>query len=179
MFCLICLHLFVMNLCMYGLQAMEDSKLKKEQIQEIILVGGSTRIPKVQQLISDYFGGKTPNKGVNPDEAVAYGAAIQGAILSEDSDEKVSWMCVFVMSCRQCDPVVCYTPISLLLLCKGTIFHLKKSRPCVIARPDLTLLPGSMLALAWNLHCSPRNTEVQVRSDTSCVRRLLLTNCKK
>lgn len=70
-------------------QAMEDAGMKKEQIQEIVLVGGSTRIPKVQQLISDYFGGKTPNKGVNPDEAVAYGAAVQGAILSGDSDEKV------------------------------------------------------------------------------------------
>ena len=63
--------------------------MKKEAIQEIVLVGGSTRIPKVQQLISDYFGGKAPNKGVNPDEAVAYGAAVQGAILSGDSDEKV------------------------------------------------------------------------------------------
>lgn len=72
-----------------GMQAMEDASMKKEQIQEIVLVGGSTRIPKVQQLISDYFGGKTPNKGVNPDEAVAYGAAVQGAILSGDSDEKV------------------------------------------------------------------------------------------
>ena len=71
------------------MQAMEDASMKKEQIQEIVLVGGSTRIPKVQQLISDYFGGKTPNKGVNPDEAVAYGAAVQGAILSGDSDEKV------------------------------------------------------------------------------------------
>lgn len=68
---------------------MEDASMKKEQIQEIVLVGGSTRIPKVQQLISDYFGGKTPNKGVNPDEAVAFGAAVQGAILSGDSDEKV------------------------------------------------------------------------------------------
>lgn len=72
-----------------AMQAMEDANMKKEQIQEIVLVGGSTRIPKVQQLISDYFGGKTPNKGVNPDEAVAFGAAVQGAILSGDSDEKV------------------------------------------------------------------------------------------
>ncbi|DBB00079.1 hypothetical protein WJX77_009203 [Trebouxia sp. C0004] len=71
-------------------RAMEDANMKKEQIQEIVLVGGSTRIPKVQQLISDYFGGKTPNKGVNPDEAVAYGAAVQGAILSSDSDEKTN-----------------------------------------------------------------------------------------
>lgn len=68
-------------------RAMEDASMKKDQIQEIVLVGGSTRIPKVQQLISDYFGGKKPNQGVNPDEAVAFGAAVQGAILSGDSDE--------------------------------------------------------------------------------------------
>jgi heat shock protein 5 len=61
---------------------MEDSGLKKSEVDEIVLVGGSTRIPKVQQLISEYFDGKEPSKGINPDEAVAYGAAIQGAILS-------------------------------------------------------------------------------------------------
>ena len=83
------LCLSISHTAISGMQAMEDASMKKEQIQEIVLVGGSTRIPKVQQLISDYFGGKTPNKGVNPDEAVAYGAAVQGAILSGDSDEKV------------------------------------------------------------------------------------------
>jgi molecular chaperone DnaK (HSP70) len=51
--------------------------MKKEDIHEIVLVGGSTRIPKVQQLIKDFFNGKEPNKGVNPDEAVAFGAAVQ------------------------------------------------------------------------------------------------------
>ena len=49
---------------------------------QIVLVGGSTRIPKVQQLLKEYFGGKEPSKGINPDEAVAYGAAVQGGILS-------------------------------------------------------------------------------------------------
>merc|ERR1712164_33336 len=63
-------------------QVMEDSGLKKNQIDEIVLVGGSTRIPKVQQLIKDFFNGKEPNRGINPDEAVAYGAAVQGGILS-------------------------------------------------------------------------------------------------
>nr|GEU94731.1 luminal-binding protein 5 [Tanacetum cinerariifolium] len=63
-------------------KAMEDANLKKSQIDEIVLVGGSTRIPKVQQLLRDYFDGKEPNKGVNPDEAVAFGAAVQGGILS-------------------------------------------------------------------------------------------------
>ena len=53
----------------------------------MVLVGGSTRIPKVQQLIKDYFNGKEPNKGVNPDEAVAYGAAVQGGILSGEEGD--------------------------------------------------------------------------------------------
>ncbi|KAJ6701904.1 HEAT SHOCK PROTEIN 70KDA [Salix koriyanagi] len=69
-------------------KAMEDAGLEKNQIDEIVLVGGSTRIPKVQQLLKDYFDGKEPNKGVNPDEAVAFGAAVQGGILSgEGGDE--------------------------------------------------------------------------------------------
>ena len=61
----------------------------QEEINEIVLVGGSTRIPKVQQLIKDYFNGKEPNKGVNPDEAVAYGAAVQGGILSGEGGDEV------------------------------------------------------------------------------------------
>ncbi|KAM3296822.1 hypothetical protein ACQJBY_035175 [Aegilops geniculata] len=69
-------------------KAMDDAGLEKTQIHEIVLVGGSTRIPKVQQLLRDYFDGKEPNKGVNPDEAVAFGAAVQGSILSgEGGDE--------------------------------------------------------------------------------------------
>lgn len=51
-------------------------------LSQVVLVGGSTRIPKVQQLLKEYFGGKEPSKGINPDEAVAYGAAVQGGILS-------------------------------------------------------------------------------------------------
>eukprot|EP01006_Ploeotia_vitrea_P043171 TRINITY_DN66697_c7_g4_i1.p1 TRINITY_DN66697_c7_g4~~TRINITY_DN66697_c7_g4_i1.p1 ORF type:complete len:692 (-),score=173.24 TRINITY_DN66697_c7_g4_i1:292-2265(-) len=63
-----------------------DSKLKKSEIDEIVMVGGSTRIPKVQSLIKDFFNGKEPNKGINPDEAVAYGAAVQAAVLGGVSD---------------------------------------------------------------------------------------------
>ena len=69
-------------------KVMEDSGFKKSEIAEVVLVGGSTRIPKVQTLIKDYFNGKEPNKGINPDEAVAYGAAVQGGILGgENSDQ--------------------------------------------------------------------------------------------
>ncbi|KAH7868328.1 heat shock protein 70 family [Lentinula edodes] len=63
-------------------QVLKDANVKKDDIDEIVLVGGSTRIPKVQQLLKEYFGGKEPSKGINPDEAVAYGAAVQGGILS-------------------------------------------------------------------------------------------------
>ena len=69
-------------------QVLEDAQLKKSQVDEIVLVGGSTRIPKVQQLIKDFFG-KEPNRGINPDEAVAYGAAVQAGILSGESLEEV------------------------------------------------------------------------------------------
>merc|ERR1712117_298024 len=68
-------------------QVMEDTGLKKTQVDEIVLVGGSTRIPKVQQLIKDFFNGKEPNRGINPDEAVAYGAAVQAGILSGEGGQ--------------------------------------------------------------------------------------------
>jgi heat shock protein 5 len=70
-------------------KAMEDAGFAKDEVDEIVLVGGSTRIPKVQDLIKTYFDGKESNKGVNPDEAVAFGAAVQGGILSgEEGDAK-------------------------------------------------------------------------------------------
>ena len=65
-----------------------DADLKKKEIDEIVLVGGSTRIPKVQELLRDYFNGKELNRGINPDEAVAYGAAVQGGILSGEAAEE-------------------------------------------------------------------------------------------
>ena len=63
-------------------QVLKDAKVKKSDINDIVLVGGSTRIPKVQALLEEFFGGKKASKGINPDEAVAFGAAIQGGILS-------------------------------------------------------------------------------------------------
>jgi L1 cell adhesion molecule like protein len=71
-------------------KALRDAKMDKSSIQEIVLVGGSTRIPKVQKLLSDFFNGKELNKSINPDEAVAYGAAVQAAILNGDQDESVN-----------------------------------------------------------------------------------------
>ncbi|KKZ68235.1 glucose-regulated protein [[Emmonsia] crescens] len=65
-------------------QVLKDAKVKKSEVHDIVLVGGSTRIPKVQALLEEFFGGKKASKGINPDEAVAFGAAIQGGVLSGD-----------------------------------------------------------------------------------------------
>lgn len=70
-------------------KSLRDAKMDKAQIHDIVLVGGSTRIPKVQKLLQDFFNGKELNKSINPDEAVAYGAAVQAAILAGDKSEEV------------------------------------------------------------------------------------------
>ena len=72
-------------------KVLRDSKIAKNQVHEVVLVGGSTRIPKVQNMLSEFFNGKEPCKSINPDEAVAYGATVQAAILSgSDKSEKLS-----------------------------------------------------------------------------------------
>jgi L1 cell adhesion molecule like protein len=71
-------------------KAMRDAKMDKSSIDDLVLVGGSTRIPKIQKLLQDFFNGKELNKSINPDEAVAYGAAVQAAILTGDTSEAVS-----------------------------------------------------------------------------------------
>lgn len=70
-------------------QALRDAKMDKGTIHEIVLVGGSTRIPKVKRLLQDFFNGKELNTSINPDEAVAYGAAVQAAILAGDKFEEL------------------------------------------------------------------------------------------
>merc|ERR1712125_102764 len=70
-------------------KALRDAKMDKSSIDDIVLVGGSTRIPKIKKLLSEFFNGKNLNQSINPDEAVAYGAAVQAAILSGDKSENV------------------------------------------------------------------------------------------
>ena len=92
-------------------KALEDAKLERGQISEVVLVGGSTRIPKIQEILSQYFGGIALNKSVNPDEAVAYGAAIQGAILSKsDTSGKTKELLLLDV-----------TPLSLGIASKGGV----------------------------------------------------------
>ncbi|MCC7159995.1 MAG: Hsp70 family protein [Ignavibacteria bacterium] len=68
-------------------KALRDAKMDRSQIHEIVLVGGSTRIPKVQQILQDFFNGKELKRSINPDEAVVYGAAVEAAILTGDKSE--------------------------------------------------------------------------------------------
>merc|ERR1712147_446806 len=70
-------------------QVLRDSGISKSQVHEVVLVGGSTRIPKVIELLKNFFNGKEPNRSINPDEAVAYGAAVQAAILSGEESEQI------------------------------------------------------------------------------------------
>jgi len=91
-------------------KVLEDAKLSKGQVDEIVLVGGSTRIPKLQQMLSDFFNGKKLNNSLNPDEAVAYGAAVQGAILSGAKDKKLDSLLLLDV-----------TPLSLGLETSGQI----------------------------------------------------------
>ena len=109
-------------------QVLEDSGMKKTDIQEIVLVGGSTRIPKVQELIREFFDGKEPNKGINPDEAVAYGAAVQGGILGGETSEQTKDILLIDV-----------TPLTLgievqggvmsKIIPRGTVIPTKKSQP--------------------------------------------------
>merc|ERR1719487_832857 len=69
-------------------KVIRDSKVAKNRVHDVVLVGGSTRIPKVQSLLQDFFNGKAPSREINPDEAVAYGAAVQAAILGGTGGEK-------------------------------------------------------------------------------------------
>jgi L1 cell adhesion molecule like protein len=91
-------------------RVLKDSKMAREKVDDIVLVGGSTRIPKIQSLVSEYFGDRQLNKSINPDEAVAYGAAVQAAILTGHAGQNNDFVLVDV------------TPLSLGVAMQGDVF---------------------------------------------------------
>ncbi|KAI0057092.1 heat shock protein 70 [Artomyces pyxidatus] len=106
-------------------QVLKDAGVKKEDVDEVVLVGGSTRIPKVQQLLKEFFGGKEPSKGINPDEAVAYGAAVQAGILSgEEGTEEI----VLVDVCPLTLGIETTGGVFTKLIARNTVIPTRKSQ---------------------------------------------------
>lgn len=104
---------------------LKDAGLKKSEVDEIVLVGGSTRIPKVQRLLKDFFNGKEPNRGINPDEAVANGAAIMGAILGGVAmDQEMVVLDVTPLSLG----IETVGGVMTNIIPRGTLFPTKKSQ---------------------------------------------------
>ncbi|GAG30799.1 unnamed protein product, partial [marine sediment metagenome] len=102
-------------------KVLKDAKMSKNQVDEIVLVGGSTRIPKVQQLLSDFFNGKEPSRSINPDEAVAHGAAVQASILAGHKGSKTDDLLLLDV-----------TPLSLGLETSGEVMTVLIPRNCTV-----------------------------------------------
>ncbi|GAA5845643.1 hypothetical protein JCM11251_002077 [Rhodosporidiobolus azoricus] len=113
-------------------KVLKDAKIDKAKVDDIVLVGGSTRIPKIQSLVSEFFGGRQLNKSINPDEAVAYGAAVQAAVLTGQTSEKTADLLLLDVA-----------PLSLGVAMQGDVFGVVVPRnspiPCNKSRTFTTV----------------------------------------
>jgi heat shock protein 5 len=108
-------------------QVLEQSGISKKEVDEVVLVGGSTRIPKIQQMIKDFFDGKEPNRGINPDEAIAYGAAVQAGILGGEADETTKGILLIDVAPLTLG-IETVGGVMTAIIPKGTVIPAKKSQ---------------------------------------------------
>jgi heat shock protein 5 len=106
---------------------LSQSGLSKKEIDEVVLVGGSTRIPKIQQMIKDFFDGKEPNRGINPDEAIAYGAAVQAGILGGEADDTTKGILLIDLAPLTLG-IETVGGVMTAIIPKGTVIPAKKSQ---------------------------------------------------
>jgi L1 cell adhesion molecule like protein len=151
-------------------KVLKDAKMSREKVDDIVLVGGSTRIPKIQALVSEYFGGRQLNKSINPDEAVAYGAAVQAAVLTGQTSEKTQDLVLLDVA-----------PLSLGVAMQGDVFGVvvprntpiptNKSRTFTTVEDNQTTVtfPVSVSCLSFTIVSNSKLTDTRVSAPSAVI----------